>query len=83
MLALAEYRSLVHGPCGGYLPDVTGEAAADRWQAGLPIRCELCTARAGAVKAHLAGDHAPHPEALLWPVERLYRRPRSPEVIRD
>lgn len=70
MLALAEYRSLVHEPCGGYLPDVTGDDAAGRFEATPPIRCELCTARAALAKAYVDGDHAPHPEALMWPVER-------------
>lgn len=73
MLALAHYRSLLHAPCGGYLPDTVGEDAAGRWEAEAPMRCELCTARAERVKAHTSGDHAPHPEALLWPTHRRRR----------
>lgn len=73
MLALADYRSLVHPPCGGYLPDTVGEDAADRWQAEDPMRCELCTARAERIKTHVSGDHAPHVEALLWPTHRRRR----------
>lgn len=81
MLALDHYRSLVHEPCGGYLPDIIGEAAAGRFEAESPIRCELCTARSEMVKAYMNSDHAPHPQALLWPVERR-RRARTSEVDR-
>lgn len=76
MLALAEYRSLVHLGCGGYLPDTIGEAAAERYEAEPPVRCELCTARAERVKTHTSGDHAPHVEALLWPVTRRKETPQ-------
>jgi hypothetical protein len=67
------YRSLVHEPCGGYLPDTTGPDAADRYVVDLPTRCEKCTAVSEAVEAHMKGDHAPHPEALLW-----YAHPAGP-----
>lgn len=77
MLALAEYRSLVHAPCGGYLPDTVGVVAADRFEAEDPMRCELCTVRAERVKAHTSGDHAPHLEALLWPTHRRRRTDRE------
>jgi hypothetical protein len=73
MLGLAHYRSLIHGPCGGYLPDTVGVDAADRFEAEDPMRCELCTARAERVKVHTSGDHAPFPEALLWPTHRRRR----------
>lgn len=70
MLALHLYRKLVHEPCGGYLPDTTGETAADAYTVDVPMRCEKCTAVAEAQAAHLKGDHAPHPEALLWHAHR-------------
>lgn len=70
MLALAEYRSMVHDACGGYLPDTTAPDADEGYRADEPLRCHLCTARAQAAAAYLAGPHNPHPEALLWPVRR-------------
>lgn len=70
MLARDLYRSLIHGPCGGYLPDTTAPEAEGTYTAESPVRCQLCTARAEAHAAHMNSPHAPHPEALLWPVMR-------------
>lgn len=70
MLALAAYQAQVHGPCGSFLPDVTGAAADEQYVADTPVRCQVCTARMTAVKAYMEGRHAPHPEALMWPVKR-------------
>lgn len=70
MLALALYEAQVHEPCGGYLPDTTAADADDRYAAAPPVRCHLCTARMQAHHAHVTSPHAPHPEALLWPIRR-------------
>lgn len=70
VLALLEVEALTHDACGGFLPDTTGEAADGRFEAELPVRCHKCTARAEAIAAYMTVDHAPHPEALLWPTMR-------------
>lgn len=70
MLALDLYRSLIHAPCGGYLPDTTAAEAV--YKADIPVRCKLCTALAEAHTDHMKAPHAPHPEALLWPVRRRW-----------
>jgi hypothetical protein len=69
MLALAEYRAMVHDACGGYLPDTTAADADEAYRAEKPVRCHLCTARAQAHAAYMEAP-SPHPEALLWPVRR-------------
>lgn len=70
MLALASYQAQVHEQCGTYLPDAIRPEDDGAFRAELPTRCHICTARLAAIAAHVDGSHAPHPEALLWPVVR-------------
>lgn len=70
VLALQMYESLVHGPCGHYLPDSTAADADGRYHVDAPTRCHACTAQARAFKQHLDSPHDAHPEALLWHAER-------------
>lgn len=66
MLALAEYRALVHDRCGGYLPETTSAANEGRYRASAPHRCHRCTAIAEAAGPY---SESPHPQALLYPIE--------------
>lgn len=70
MLALGLYRQQQCPGCGGYLPDTTAPEAEGAYKAEPPVRCQACTTRYEASSAHIKAPHAPHPEALLWPVIR-------------
>ena len=69
MVALGVYRSQIHEPCGGYLPETTAADAEDGYQADLPIRCHLCTARLRQYGKY-QDSSTPQIDALLWPVVR-------------
>lgn len=71
MLGLAEYRTSERCPrCGGPKHLCQSSEAEGLWQATAPIRCHIATTVAEAQKAYLDGPHAPHPQALIWGVER-------------
>jgi hypothetical protein len=66
MLALARYQSLLHGPCGGYLPETTDRANEGAYKATAPSRCHKCTAIGEAAGPY---RESPHPQALMYPIE--------------
>lgn len=67
MLALAEYQSLVHHTCGGYLPETTAADNEGGYVATAPRRCHKCTA---IEQTRVNYRESPQPQALLFPVER-------------
>lgn len=66
MLALQAYEDARCSGCGGFIPDTTKPEAEDSFRVEAS-RCHLCTARAQEADGY---KDNPHPQALLYRVER-------------
>lgn len=66
MLALLEYRSLIHEACGGYLPETTDAGNENAFKALPAHRCHKCTAIGRSRDSY---QESPQSQALLYPIQ--------------
>ena len=70
MLALQRYRETEQCPkCGGPKWLCQSPEAENAYAAGDPVRCHITTVIMEAQRGYSEGPHAPHEQALLWPIK--------------
>lgn len=76
MLALAQYRATEQCPrCGGPKWICQSAEAESAYEAGDPVRCHVTTAVLRAQKDYTDSPHAPHEQALIWPIKTAGAEP--------
>jgi len=74
-IALENYESMIHGPCGQPMYESMDIESDGRWVAHEPMRCHACTAIAERAKAY---TNSTAPQALMFSAERRPPEPQNP-----